>query len=99
MIVWGGLGNSGVFNTGGRYNPSTNTWTATSTTNAPEARALHTAVWTGSEMIVWGGVGTGAIEFNTGGRYNPSTNTWTATSTTNAPNARYSTRQFGSAVR
>src|SRR5213076_577838 len=32
------------------------TWTATSTgTNAPAARELHTAVWTGSEMIVWGG--------------------------------------------
>ena len=33
------------------------TWTATSTTNAPEARYYHTAVWTGSEMIVWGGSG------------------------------------------
>src|SRR5437867_7443955 len=32
-----------------------NTWTATSTTNAPAARDSHTAVWTGSEMIVWGG--------------------------------------------
>src|SRR4029077_15660130 len=31
------------------------TWTATSTSNAPEARSGHTAVWTGSEMIVWGG--------------------------------------------
>jgi hypothetical protein len=31
------------------------TWTATSTTNAPSARWDHTAVWTGSEMIVWGG--------------------------------------------
>src|SRR5262249_13958835 len=31
------------------------TWTATSTINAPAARELHTAVWTGSEMIVWGG--------------------------------------------
>ena len=31
------------------------TWTATSTTNAPVRRAGHTAVWTGSEMIVWGG--------------------------------------------
>src|SRR5262249_15837850 len=27
------------------------TWTATSTINAPSARASHTAVWTGSEMI------------------------------------------------
>ena len=30
-------------------------WTATSTTNAPTGRTGHTAVWTGSEMIVWGG--------------------------------------------
>ncbi len=41
------------------------TWTATSTTNAPAARASHTAVWTGSEMIVWGGYG--GSYFNTGG--------------------------------
>ena len=31
-----------------------NTWAATTTANAP-GRYLHTAVWTGSEMIVWGG--------------------------------------------
>ena len=31
------------------------TWTATTTTGAPDGRADHTAVWTGSEMIVWGG--------------------------------------------
>jgi hypothetical protein len=31
------------------------TWTATSTTNAPFGRDYHSAVWTGSEMIVWGG--------------------------------------------
>ena len=43
-------------NTGGRYNPGTDSWTATSTTNAPAARYVHTAVWTGSEMIVWGGM-------------------------------------------
>src|SRR6266481_1271325 len=34
-------------------------WTATSTTNAPTDRYSHTAVWTGSEMIVWGGGGVG----------------------------------------
>jgi hypothetical protein len=31
------------------------TWTATSIVNAPSGRQSHTAVWTGSEMIVWGG--------------------------------------------
>ena len=55
MIVWGGQGGSGLFNTGGRYNPSTDSWTATSRTNAPAGRSDHTAVWTGNEMIVWGG--------------------------------------------
>jgi N-acetylneuraminic acid mutarotase len=63
------------------------TWTATSTTNAPEARFDHTAVWTGSEMIVWGGAH-GFDNLNTGGRYDPSTDNWTATSTTNAPAAQ-----------
>src|SRR5438309_11359679 len=85
MIVWGGfdyLGNS--VNTGGRYNPGVDTWITTSTTNAPDGREYHTAVWTGSEMIVWGG----GNFVNTGGRYNPGTDTWTATSTTNAPEGR-----------
>jgi hypothetical protein len=62
-------------------------WTATSTTNAPTARGGHTAVWTGSEMIVWGG---GGPRFNTGGRYYPSTDSWTSTSRTNAPSGRVS---------
>src|SRR6266403_3317813 len=31
------------------------TWTPTTTANAPDGRLLHTAVWTGAEMIVWGG--------------------------------------------
>ena len=29
------------------------TWAATVFTNAPSARQFHTAVWTGSEMIIW----------------------------------------------
>ena len=70
MIIWGGYDYPVVFNTGGRYNPSTDSWTATTTTNAPTARYYHTAVWTGSEMIIWGGYD-GNDTFNTGGRYNP----------------------------
>jgi N-acetylneuraminic acid mutarotase len=89
MIVWGGLPVTGYLNTGGRYNPSTDSWTATSTTNAPTPRAYHTAVWTGSEMIIWGAADMFCCEdFGTGARYNPVTNSWTATSTTNAPPGR-----------
>jgi hypothetical protein len=94
MIVWGGFsfdGTSHYLNTGGRYNPSTDNWTATSTTNAPDAREYHTAVWSGSEMIVWGGYFFDGIDhfLNTGGRYNPTTGDWVPTSTTNAPTARW----------
>ena len=62
-------------------------WTPTTLTNAPPGRYLVTSVWTGTEMIVWGGEASGA-QLNTGGRYNPSTDSWTATSTTNAPDGR-----------
>jgi len=87
MIVWGGDNcfASCDVNTGGRYNPSTDSWTTTSTTNAPVGRHNHTAVWTGSEMIVWGGFRLGIGILNTGGRYNPATDSWVATSTVNAP--------------
>ena len=90
MIVWGGTALGGqFFNTGGRYNPGTDSWVTTSTTNAPAGRYGHTAVWTGKgEMIVWGGTGFFFQYLNTGGRYNPSTNSWTPTSTNNAPSVR-----------
>src|SRR5438876_5987113 len=65
------------------------TWAPTSLTNVPSSRDAHTAVWTGTEMIVWGGTQGGSNFFNTGGRYNPSTDSWTATSKNNAPDARF----------
>src|SRR5439155_7884835 len=84
------LGSPGL-DSGGRYDPIADTWTATTTNNAPGARYLHTAVWTGSEMIIWGGAhDVNVILLNTGGRYDPSTNSWTATTTNNAPVPRYS---------
>src|SRR2546421_435938 len=61
-------------------------WTAISTTNAPAGRDGQVAVWTGSEMIVWGGYNNGVL--NTGGRYNPSTDSWMATNSINAPAGR-----------
>src|SRR4029077_7090596 len=64
------------------------TCTATRTDNAPSGPESHTAVWTGSEMIIWGGFGNG-MYFNTGGKYTPATDSWTPTSITNAPAARY----------
>ena len=89
MILWGGY-QGGVLNTGGRYNPSTDSWTATSAINAPSGREAFTAVWTGSEMIVWGGAGCGSnCNLNTGGRYDPTNDSWLPTSAASAPTARF----------
>lgn len=78
MIIWGGSNGEAFLNTGARYNPTTNSWTALDTSPAtPSARSGHTAVWSDSEMIVWGGADT-TTTLNSGGRYNPSTSTWTA---------------------
>ena len=88
MVVWGGYvsGAPGETNTGGRYDPVANSWTPTSTLGAPAPRADHAAVWTGRDMVLWGGYG-GAF-LATGGRYDPSADTWTTTSTVGAPAAR-----------
>jgi N-acetylneuraminic acid mutarotase len=93
MVVWGGATlisttSEDCFNTGGRYDPTTDTWTATSTMGAPSKRRKHTAIWTGSVMVVWGGEGYGRVATDTGGRYDPATDSWTATSTVGAPSAR-----------
>jgi N-acetylneuraminic acid mutarotase len=77
MIVWGGA-NINLLKDGGRYNPAGNSWTliASFLSGAPSARGWHTAVWTGSEMIIWGGT----PGLNDGGRYNPAGDSWAALS-------------------
>ena len=93
MIVWGGCGTSvcyggdTFFDSGAKYDPASNSWTPITPSGAPQARGLHSAVWTGSEMIVWGGA-TAAGGTRTGGRYDPATNAWSPTSELNAPSAR-----------
>ena len=102
MIVWGGssseYANQGYLNTGARYNPATDSWAATSTTNAPTARYWHVAVWTGRKMIVWGG-DTQAGDTNTGGIYDPKADSWESLSTTNAPSARDSATAVSTGTR
>jgi hypothetical protein len=97
--------------TGGMYNLASNSWSTTKTnlingTGGPTARSNHTAVWTGSKMIVWGGIDDGPAgscesgesscnvtpdQGGSGSLYDPTTDTWTAMSTTNAPLARHNT--------
>ena len=88
LLILGGITPFAVYASG-------ESWQATTTTGAPEGRAAHSAVWTGSEMIVWGGeIGLGGPTVSTGYRYNPTTDAWASISNVNAP----SPRQFHTAI-
>lgn len=86
MLVWGGgtpLAVDGYLATdeGRIYDPSSDIWTSMAV--APSAvfkRRLHKAVWTGTEMIVWGGC-SGSCHYSyeadaAFGAYEPFSDTW-----------------------
>lgn len=64
MLVWGGNASVTVsgtsyeeitYNDGGLYDPAADAWTTIAAATAPQPREGHSAVWTGAEMIIWGG--------------------------------------------
>ena len=77
MVIWGGSINNNVnscIGNGARYNPATDSWAAISTTSEPAGRRYHTAVWTGADMIVWGG--TNGLVIGDGGIYHAGLDQW-----------------------
>ena len=96
MVVWGGEV-PGSFaptstNEGGRYDPVADQWRNTRTQSAPIARTEHVAVWTGSEMIVWGGRSSSSSWLTDGARYDPARDRWIAMTASGAPSARLRSR-------
>ena len=63
-------------------------WVAGTSANAPSARYNHSAVWTGSEFIVWGGNFSAQQYSDSGARYKPDVDTWQNLSPLDAPSAR-----------
>lgn len=62
-------------------------WVNGSTVNEPSARSGHSAVWTGTDWILWGGSVSATLTVNSGARYAPQADEWLAVSTV-APPAR-----------
>jgi N-acetylneuraminic acid mutarotase len=92
MIIWGGGIGAGtrplltLVAGGASYDPESDSWKELSTKGMPESRIFHTAVWTGEEMIVWGGSTDSDVTWlNTGGRYNPVNKKWRPTTFEGAP--------------
>ena len=73
MIVWGGSGDANhfVFDDGAIYDPATDSWTPVTPDDRPAGRAFHSAVWTGSKMLVWGGINQPSLYLNDGASYTP----------------------------
>ncbi len=93
MLVWGGSNNGTTTPSanGSIYRPASNDWTPVATAGGPQGRWRHKAVWTGTEMIVWGGSTSNVDTYvytATGSRYNPVNSTWTALTTGGSPAAR-----------
>jgi hypothetical protein len=66
-------------------------WRSLNAAGAPSARYLHSAVWTGQKMIVWGGRGSGTPPVTaSGGAYDPGQDSWSPTASAGAPEARHS---------
>lgn len=93
VIVWGGeeapTGGAAIaLSTGGRYDPALDAWSPMTDAGAPAPRLQHIAVWTGREMIVWGGVDAGRRPVAGGKRYDPASDRWRTMSSTGAPSPR-----------
>lgn len=91
LLIFGGEGLAGEVAVGAAL-PMTGgstpgSWRSLPTANAPGARVGHTAIWTGSRMIVWGGIRDG-IRLGDGATYNPATDTWSPVTMNGAPLAR-----------
>ena len=79
LFIFGGLDASGkALADGAVYDPATDSWsTLASDTNAPSARQMGSAIWTGLRMFVIGGTdATSTRALADGGRYDPSTKSW-----------------------
>jgi hypothetical protein len=88
MIVWGGTGcgeptGQDECRDGASYDPKTDTWKRIA--DAPMGGYAHTLVWTGQELIVWGGTDDAEAEgtlgfprdfLNIGAAYDPVEDEW-----------------------
>lgn len=79
VIVWGGVDNGGradpFANDGAAYDPSTGRWRKLAEVGL-QSRHGHAAVWTGQEVIVWGGFADIVGREDSGAMYLPDADVW-----------------------
>ncbi len=93
MWIWGGADENADMEyarQGILFDPTDAQWTISHASWIPEGRINATAVWTGSQVAIWGGF-TRSLPgyFADGALYDPQTDVWTPMSNTDAPVGRY----------
>ncbi len=95
-IIWGGIDSKTVDPLGAILDVTDKavTWKKMNVSGAaaPKRISSHTAVWTGSKMVIWGGY-EGTDDFarsttNSGGIYDPKYDSWAMTNVDGAPSKR-----------
>lgn len=82
LLVWGARsvydahGNKSLTASGGRFDVRANAWRSMQLRGAPQPRLGAAAVWTGAELMIWGGHDTSGPSLRSGGRYDPKAEQW-----------------------
>lgn len=82
LLFWRSMDSNKIY----KYNPTNDIWTFVTPTNilnTPGMRYAPTAVWSGNDLIIWGGGGPNG--YNSGKKYNVASNSWISMSNLNSP--------------
>jgi hypothetical protein len=101
LVVWGGVGDYATYvafpegeavHAASVYDARTSSWKEMNRAGEPTARDYEARVWTGKELLIWGGVAQSGektwVNHQDGALYDPERDRWTPMSTTNAPSGR-----------
>lgn len=93
ILVWGGDGSADALDSGSELLINAGglptEWRSLTTIGAPSPRSGHSAVWTGSKMLIWGGK-RGSTFAGDGASFDPTAGTWQSIASAGAPSPRAS---------
>jgi hypothetical protein len=93
MLVWGIPSGSGPNASliGFKYNPASNRWFTipSMTTTGYNPATGFSIVWSGSELLIWGGQNYFGTSLNFGAKFNAASNSWSAISASSPIGLRY----------
>jgi len=107
LIVWGGIDSAATISNypegaaalaASLYDAASDTWKDMNRSGEPTARGYEARVWTGEQLLIWGGVAQSGdkswANHQDGALFDPVKNRWTPMSTNGAPEGRAVMQQY-----